>query len=216
MGSARARRATHAGALPAGASEGGNGMVDHSRLTSCMGMSQATAMMAPSRKSAGKARQRSKAGSATSARTGRTFERLAPLHRRAKRECRAIERAQDDVRVRAAHLEPDATGSEIDRRRGRRFRPVGAPDAVDRPARRDEAEGGMKLQCQSRRVLRRDIGEASPRWARHRAALAASFISHSSRATSAQIERARDTARSPAKKSGKRPPYSASTAHSGG
>ena len=89
---------------------------------------------------------------------GRTFERLTPLHRRAKRECRSIERAQDDVGVRAAHLEPDATSSEIDRRLGRRFWPIGAPDAVDLPARSDEAEGGMKLQCQSRRVLHRDIG----------------------------------------------------------
>jgi hypothetical protein len=71
---------------------------------------------------------------------GRMFERLTPLHRRAKRECRGIERTHDDVGVRAAHLEPDATSSEIDRRRGRRFWPIGAPDAVDRPARSDEAE----------------------------------------------------------------------------
>jgi len=104
-------------------------------------------MTAPSRKSAGKARQRSKAGSVT--RAASVARSSVSPRCTAERNANVVQSSERMTMfsVRAAHLEPDATGGEIDRRFGRRFGPIGAPDAVNRPARRNKAEGGMKLQC---------------------------------------------------------------------
>ena len=102
-----------------------------------MGLSQAHGDDGTVEKKRGQGTAEIEGGVRNERRLGRAFERLAPLHRRAKRECRAIERAHDDVSVRAAYLEPDATGGEIDRRLGRRFgrlarqmRSIGQRDAT--------------------------------------------------------------------------------------
>src|SRR5882672_2930366 len=71
-----------------------------------------------------------------------------------ERECRLIEGAKNHVSILPAYLQMHAAGRKIDDRVSAGTRLVGAPNAVDRPARRKISVRWTKRECEERRILR--------------------------------------------------------------
>jgi len=71
-----------------------------------------------------------------------------------ERECRLIEGAKNHVSVLPAYLQIHAAGRKIDDHVSAGTRLVGAPNAVDRPARRKISIRWTKREGEERRILR--------------------------------------------------------------